>query len=126
MAGLTLDAGALIAAERDDARFWSVWRKALLRKAAVTVPSAVVAQVFRGPRSARIARLLQGCIVEPLDDRRSRAAGILLGKARTADVVDAAVVSSAATRGDDILTSDVEDLRHLATHVRGCGRILKI
>jgi hypothetical protein len=37
--------------------------------------------------------------------------------------VDAFVVRGAADRGEDVLTGDPEDLRILAAHARGIGRI---
>jgi hypothetical protein len=51
--------------------------------------------------------------VVPLDKFLGRRAGVLLGRAGTSDVIDAAVVLLASD-GDRILTSDPDDLRHLA------------
>jgi len=59
---------------------------------------------------------VNACFVEPLDEALAKSAGELCGKAKVADVVDAAVVASAARRGDAILTSDPRDLRRLASH----------
>jgi hypothetical protein len=56
---------------------------------------------------------LAGVDVAPLDDRLGRRAGVLLGRAGGSDVVDAALVLLAAD-GDEILTSDPDDLRPLA------------
>ena len=56
----------------------------------------------------------------------AKAAGILCGRAGTSDPVDALVVASAARRGDDIITTDPEDLRALAAVAPGCGRILDL
>jgi predicted nucleic acid-binding protein len=124
MAGLTLDAGALIAAERGDRRFWAIWKEAERRDVDVTVPATVVAQVFRGARAAVIHRLLKACVVEPLDDARARRAGRLCAASKTSDVVDASVVASAATRGDDVVTGDPTDLRRLAAATHGVGRLI--
>ena len=80
-----------------------------------TVPTAVVAEVWRGgPRAARTAMLLAACIVEPLSEALARAAGEALGVVRGAGVVDAIVVASASTRGDRVLTSDPGDPRRLS------------
>ena len=65
------------------------------------------------------------CFVEPLDEALAKSAGGLCGKAKVADVVDAAVVASAARRGDAVLTSDPRDLRRLASHAPGVA-ILKL
>jgi hypothetical protein len=123
MAGVTLDAGALIAASRDDRRFWVWWKWWTLRGRVASVPSPVVAQVWRGGRDARLARVLAGCREVPLDPTMSRRTGELCGRAGTSDVVDAFVILSAADRQDDVLTSDPDDLGRLAGHVRGLGRI---
>lgn len=124
MAGLTLDAGALIAADRNDRRVWAFWQRT--GDVRMTVPTVVLAQVWRGARHARLSALLANCNIEPLDAVLARAAGELCGRARTSDVVDAAVVASAARRGDDILTGDPSDLRHLASFAPRVGRVLPL
>ena len=75
----------------------------------------VVGQVWRGgtARQATLAILLAGVEVVALDDRLGRRAGLLLARAGTNDVVDAALVLLALD-GDEILTSDPDDLRLLA------------
>jgi predicted nucleic acid-binding protein len=120
--GLTLDSGALIAAEKGDRRFWALWTEALDRGATVTVPVAVVAQVWRG-NSVVIARVLRGCEVEELSEEAAKAIGRLLAASRTSDVVDASVVLGAAGRRDAILTSDPHDIDRL---VRGLKRKLLV
>lgn len=116
MAGLTLDAGALIALERNDRRVVALLRRALQNGQAIAVPAGVVGQVWRdGRRQARLARLLASkeVEVESLDDRRAREAGQLCGARGTADVIDASVVLGARARGHRIATSDPDDLRRL-------------
>ena len=61
-----------------------------------------------------LARFLPGVDVRALDDDFGRQAGVLLGAAGRADVIDAAVVLLAHD-GDEIFTSGPEDLRELAT-----------
>lgn len=75
----------------------------------------VVGQVWRGGcgRQVRIARLLKASLVQPLDEALGRKAGAVLAIARLADVIDAAVVLLAVD-GDEILTSDPDDLAGLA------------
>lgn len=75
----------------------------------------VIGQVWRGGagRQANLARLLPGIDIVPLDGTLGRRAGVLLGRARAHDVVDAAVVLLAVD-GDLILTSDPNDLVDLA------------
>lgn len=112
---VTLDAGALIAAERGDRRLLVLLEEATRKRWVVTVPAPVVGQVWRGgSRQARLAKTLASCRIEPTTDEMARAAGVLLGQAREADIVDALVVLGAVRRGDEILTSDPADLATLA------------
>jgi predicted nucleic acid-binding protein len=111
--GLTLDSGALIAYEKGDRQVSTLLKVALEDDIALTVPAPVLAQVWRG-NSARVARLLQGCIVENFDDAAARETGRLLGQSHTSDIVDGAVVVSALRRKDKIITSDPEDIERLA------------
>ena len=113
MGGITYDAGALIAAERDDRRLWALHRRALERGVVPTVPSGVLAQGWRGGQQAQMSRLLGGCRVEDFDEPRARSAGAACGAAGTSDVVDAAVVVGAAARRDLVVTSDPADLTRL-------------
>jgi hypothetical protein len=114
MEGLTLDSGALIAFERGERRVMAHLKEAELRGCELTIPSAVIAEVWRGgTRSARIAALLSSCIVEPLVESLARSAGEALGAVKGATVVDAIVMSSAAQRSDRVLTSDYDDLSRL-------------
>ena len=114
---LILDAGAFVAAERDDR---DVVARIKRERAAGKVPithGGIVGQVWRGGagRQVPVARLLAGTEILPLDDGLGRSVGMLLAMAGTCDVLDAAVVLLAVD-GDDILTSDPRDLARLATH----------
>ena len=116
--GVTYDSGALIAAERSERRIWARHRALLLRRIVPTIPAPVIAQCWRGTaRQAQLARLLAGCEIESLDDTKARATGILAGRARTADIVDATVVEGALRRGDLIISSDEDDLAAIAAAV---------
>ena len=126
MAGLTLDAGALIMADRGDRSFWAFWKERTLRRASATVPGPVLAQAWRGPESARIALVLSACRVEAMDEQLAKLTGELCGRARTADIVDACVIAGAARRGDDVLTTDPKDLVRLAAFASGTVRILDL
>ena len=118
MTGVTYDSGALIAAERGERLMWARHRALLLRRVIPTVPAPVVAQCWRGTsRQAQLARLLAGCEVETFDDTRARATGILAGRARISDIVDANVVEGALRRGDLIISSDEGDLAAIAAAV---------
>ncbi len=121
MAGLTLDAGALIAFERGERKVVAIVARALALGSKLGVPAGVVAQVWRnGRKQARLARLLgsRAVEIEVLDDARARAAGQLCGVSRTSDVVDASVVLCARARDQGVLTSDAGDLRRLDGSLR--------
>ena len=116
MAGLTLDAGALIAFERNDRRLVALLAQSLEHGYSLAVPAGVVGQVWRdGRQQARLARLLGSdhVEIETLDDYRARHAGQLCGVRGTADVIDASVVLCARARGHQIATSDPGDIRRL-------------
>jgi predicted nucleic acid-binding protein len=114
MAGLTLDTGALIGFERSDRRVLIHLKNAELQGCQVTVPTTVITEAWRGgSRSARIARLVEACVVEPLGQELARAAGEAIGSVKGGGAVDAIVMASAASRGDRVLTSDFDDLDRL-------------
>lgn len=117
MAGLTLDSGALIGFERADRRVLTHLKEAQQRGLELTLPTAVLAEVWRdGRHTARIAALLDACIVEPLYEDLARVAGEALAAVRGASVIDAIVMSSAAQRGDRVMTSDFDDLDRLRSY----------
>jgi predicted nucleic acid-binding protein len=116
MAGLTLDSGALIAFERNDRRVLAHLKEAARRGIALTVPTVVIAESWRGgSRSANIARLLRACVIEQLSEQTAREAGAAIAAIRGAGVLDAIVMASAAQRGDRVLTADAGDLEILRT-----------
>ena len=113
---VVLDAGALVAVERGDREMIALIKRERLEGRAPLSHGGVVGQVWRGEsgRQAMLTRFLPGVDVRALDDDFGRQAGVLLGAAGGADVIDAAVVLLAHD-GDEIFTSDPEDLRELAT-----------
>jgi hypothetical protein len=124
VSGLTLDAGALIAFERNDRSTVALIARVLERGESLAVPAGVVGQVWRdGRRQVRLSRLFAApeVEIEPLDDRRAREAGQLCGAAGTADVIDASVVLCARRRGHRIATGDPNDLARLDSTVRLIG-----
>ena len=111
-----LDAGALIAFERSDARMRALVREALREGARIVVPAGALAQVWRGaPRQVPLRALARGptTVVPALDQVLAEAAGVLCGRSGTSDVVDASVVLVARRERAVVVTSDVDDLRHL-------------
>jgi hypothetical protein len=124
VAGLTLDAGALIAAERGDRRFWALWERAEQRDVDVTIPANALAQAYRGSRSAVVSKLVRACVVDPVDERVARRVGEVCARSGVADIVDVSVVVSAAARRDRIVTTDPRDLARIADHVRGVAGLI--
>jgi hypothetical protein len=117
--GLTYDAGALLAADRNEPRLWALHRRALERGVIPVVPASALAQATRDGRcQANLARLLEGCAPDDLTWEAARAIGQALGRAGAADVVDAHVVVGCLRRGDTVVTSDPADLRALAVALR--------
>jgi len=114
---LLLDSGALIALERNDRPMWRRLKATWLANDVPVTHGGVVGQVWRGrgPQQARLAQALAGVDVRPLDDGLGRAAGVLLARAGADDVIEAALVLLARD-GDEIATSDVDDLEPLAGH----------
>jgi predicted nucleic acid-binding protein len=108
------DAGALLAAERDDRRFMAVHMRFLRAERMLVVPSPVLTQSWRGgARQASLARVLRACLIEPTSEVIARNAGVLLGRSRTSDAVDAIVVATAINHGALIVTRDPDDLNLL-------------
>lgn len=119
--GVTLDAGALIAFDRNERDVVTLLARVLERGLAVAVPAGAVGQAWRdGSRQARLATLLASAEVEieALDDRRARASGQLCGVSGTRDVIDASVILCARERAHAVVTSDVGDLRRLDATLR--------
>jgi hypothetical protein len=112
------DAGVLVAADRGDRRIWAEHRVRLEAGMVPMAPAPVVAQASRSPRQVQLRRLLRGCEVVTFAEADAHRAGELLAKARTTDVVDAAVVVLAIERGADIQTGDAEDILHLTGAAR--------
>lgn len=109
------DAGALIALDNNDRRMWARHKVALDEGRDVHVPAVVVGQAWRDSRrQVRLGRALAGCRVDPVGIEVAKAAGVLCGKARTNDVVDATVVVMAGALRAIVWTSDPQDIAVLA------------
>lgn len=116
MNGLTLDAGALIALDRDDRKVIALLARATEVGARVTVPATVLAQAIRDPaRQVRLTRLVRQPTtdVAPLDGPDATSVGVLLAASRTRDIADAHVIICARRCGQTIVTSDPNDLHRL-------------
>lgn len=112
---LILDAGAFIAVERLNVQVDRRLAAARLREVPLVTSAIVVAQVWSDGkgRQAVLARLLNSVDVHPVDLRAAKRAGDLCRRAGTSDPIDASLVLL-AHHGDEILTSDPQDIYHLA------------
>ncbi|HLI40763.1 MAG TPA: hypothetical protein VKV35_03870 [Streptosporangiaceae bacterium] len=113
---MTLDAGGLIALDRNDRRVVVLLARARETRARVTVPATALAQAARWPeRQVRLARLVRQPTtdVRDLDRVDATNVGRLLAASQTSDIADAHVVICARRAGQHVVTSDPGDLRLL-------------
>ena len=114
---VVLDAGALIAFEKNDRKVRTLVELALAhgaplwtrraessRRCGATGVARLVSHGSSGPDLVR---------VQPLDREEAQATGAICGETGTRDVVDASVVLLARKHGAAIVTSDPEDLKRV-------------
>ncbi len=120
----TYDAGALVAADRNDRRMMALHYRILQRGWMPTVPGAVLSQAWRGGPQPGLSRLLAGCQIDAAwSEALARRIGAACATAGSTDVVDGLVVLTALDRADTVLTSDPGDLHAIAA---ATGRRLDI
>jgi len=115
--GITLDAGGLLALDRNDRRVIALIARAFELGSRVTVPATAFAQALRNPaRQVRLSRLIRqpGTDLVALNGPDAAAVGILLAMTGTADIVDAHVAICGRRAGQVVVTSDPVDLKRLA------------
>jgi hypothetical protein len=124
---LVLDSGALIALECHDRAMWRRMKAAYLAGRVPLSHGGVVGQAWRGrgPRQALLAKALAAIDVRPLDEALGRTAGELLAVAKRVDVIDAALVLLASD-GDEIVTSDPDDIERLAAVSRRHVELIRV
>jgi hypothetical protein len=116
MSGVTFDAGALIALDRDDRRVVVLLARARETGAQVTVPASALAQAVRRPeRQARLSRLIRQPTtrVDSLDRVDATSVGRPLAASGASDIADAHVVTCARRADQSVVTSDPGDLSRL-------------
>jgi hypothetical protein len=114
--GATLDAGGLIALDRNDRRVIVLVARAAETGARITVPATALAQAIRrSERQIRLARLIRQPTTDvvALDRVDATSVGRLLAASGTSDVVDAHVVICARRSRQNIVTSDLRGLTRL-------------
>ena len=120
------DAGVFVAVERNDRDVWADHRVRLELGLLPVTTAPVVAQVSRSPRQAQVHRMLRGCEIVAFARDESHEVGSLLARAGGADVVDAHLVVTAAGRSATVITSDLDDLRHLADQMPTPVRVRRV
>ena len=126
MTPVVYDAGVLVAADRNVRGVWADHRVRLESGIVPVVPAPVIAQVSRSPAQVQLRRLLRGCEVVSLTEQQAHAAGQLLGRAGTSDVVDAVVAQTAAELRADVVTGDRADIRRLVEAGGASSQIIDI
>lgn len=116
---LILDTGGVSALAGQQARLAALRRRGLMPP---MLPTPVLTECLTGDhrRDYHVNRVLQACVVVPVDELLAREAARLrtaTGRARSISAVDALVVALAVTAPDPIiLTSDPKDMAALADH----------
>jgi predicted nucleic acid-binding protein len=126
MTPVVYDTGVLVAADRNVRAVWADHRIRLEAGIIPVVPAPVIAQASRSPAQVQLRRLLQGCEILPLTEQRAHAAGALMGRAATRDVVDAVVAQTAADLHADIVTDDHADIRRLLQAADATSHIIDL
>lgn len=123
---VVLDAGALIGIDRDDRRVAGLIELGRRAAAQLLTTAPAVGQAWRdGTRQARLARALAMIDVRPTSLADAKEAGELLGRAGDSDIVDA-LVTLLALPGDQLLTSDPEDLGRLLAARQVDARVVAV
>ena len=126
MTPVVYDAGVLVAADRNTREIWADHRIRLEAGVVPVVPAPVVAQVSRSPQQAQLRRLLRGCQVTALMEDDAHAAGLLLARTGSSDVVDAVVAHTATVLRADVVTADPADIRRLLDAAGSPAHIITI
>ena len=131
MTALVLDAGALIALDRDERDVWAMLRRAAAAGDGLLVPAGVIGQAWRdGRRQVLLSRALAFCEEVPLDGAVARAAGTLCGRTGQSDVIDASVAVMAAGLAPHdevaVVTSDPSDIGRLTAALLAPVQVIEV
>ena len=115
---MILDAGVLIAIDRDEPDAKDFIEAARLEGEPLRTTAPVFAQVWRdGSRQARLSRFLPALDVRPFTAAHISLVGTLLRHSGASDVVDAHLLACAIHLDDTIITSDLDDFTRLTAHL---------
>jgi predicted nucleic acid-binding protein len=128
--GVTFDTGAFISVEHRRERARKLFERLRERDVLITAPLPVIGEWWRGRTDWR-EKILASVKVESLTLDMVKLAGEALAgvsvvrKGRGPSIVDAIVMASAASRGDVVYSSDIDDLGRLQSFFPGV-RVLSI
>ena len=118
---MILDAGVLVAIDRNEPAAKDFVNAALEDRAHLRTTAPVVAQVWRdGARQVRLVRFLRWVEVLAFRPEQAPLVGSLLRRSQASDVVDAHVLACALDLPDSIITADIGDFAQLSAHL-GAG-----
>jgi rRNA-processing protein FCF1 len=118
---IVLDAGALIAFEKQSAKMRAIVREAASQRMSILIPAPVLAQVWRKPAEQVLLRALaysRFSQVIALDGALAEAVGTLCARTKTRDTKNACVAIIARQGNALVLTSDPEDIERLDPTLR--------
>ena len=114
VAGLTLDAGALLALDHPGKALAMQARldETRRRGGTICVPVGAIAQAWRGPRQVRLARLLKSRDIDlaVMTANVARSVGLMCARTGHDDVIDVHVPLCARERHHAVVTSDPDDM----------------
>jgi hypothetical protein len=115
--GLTLDAGALLALDQPSKQTLMQARLEEVRRrgGTICIPVGVIAQAWRSPRQARLARLIKSPDIDiaAMTLTVARAVGSLCAASGHDDVIDVHVALCARERKHAVITTDPEDIARI-------------
>jgi len=114
VAGLTLDAGALLALDHPGKAIAMQARldETLRRGGTICVPVGTIAQAWRSPRQVRLSRLLKSRDIDIaiMTPNVARSVGLMCARSGHDDVIDVHVANCARERRHAVVTSDPDDM----------------
>jgi predicted nucleic acid-binding protein len=111
---IILDTGALIDVERGGKTVIALAKQAHKLGGDTVIPASALAQAWRGgPRSAPLAKVIDGSEIDALSEERAKEIGVRLGARGGSDITDAHVVCCAIERRATVATSDRDDIEAL-------------
>ena len=114
MVGLTLDTGALLALDHPGKALVMQARldETLRRGGTICLPVGTIAQAWRSPRQARLARLLKSRDIDIaiMTPNVARSVGLMCARSGHDDVIDVHVAFCARERQHAVVTSDPDDM----------------